>query len=226
MDSSSTDHHHSHGDYSHGSHRHHRHHHNKSTTRRVNFLDGVWAGFANLFNFMGRMRRSEYWWFFIFSVVFAVVCYFGFLIWLDYGEQILVEKYTYVGKAKMFPYEYKSYSIPVYIFIVLLFSAQVRRFHDVGMRAWVPYAKFLVFVALAWHVYRVAHAARSFDFNIGIIGWSLLLAFIALAGVIAYVACKDSEKERNRWGRSPKYRRKLYEELPPPPDMSRKRKKP
>ena len=40
-----------------------------------------------------------------------------------------------------------------------------------------------------------------------------------------YFRTKDSEKERNRWGRSPKYRRKLYEELPPPPDMSRKRKK-
>ena len=186
-------------------------------------MEGVWAGFSNLFNFKGRMRRSEYWWFFLFSVVFAVVTYLGFLIWLDSGEQILLQKYSSLDKTKMFPYEYKSYSIPVYIFILLLFSAQVRRFHDVGMKAWVPYAKFLVFIGLALHVYRVAHAARSFDIDLGIVGWVLLLAFIALAGVIAFVAFKDSEKERNQWGRSTKYRRKLNEELPPAPKASHRR---
>ena len=163
------------------------------------------------------MRRSEYWWFFLFSFLFAVGAYFGFLIWLDDGEQILIEKYNSVSNTKMFPYEYTSYSFPFYIFMALMFSAQVRRFHDVGMRAWVPYAKALVFVVLAWYVYRLTHQALSFDINLGIIGWLLLLAFFILAGIIAYVACKDSEKERNHWGRSPKYRRKIYEELPPPP---------
>lgn len=144
------------------------------------------------------------------------------LIWLDYGEQILSERYGMVDDYKMFPYEYTTFSWPVYILMALLFSAQVRRFHDMGLRAWVPYAKLLVFVILAFYYYRLTHSAHSFHVNVGIIGWLLLLAFFALAGAIAFMACKDSEKERNKWGRSPKYRRKIYEELPPPPDAPRK----
>lgn len=222
MESSSSDHRHStHGGHSHRSHRYR--HHNKSTTQKVNFFDGVWAGFSNLFNFTGRMRRSEYWWFFLFSILFAVGSYYGFLIWLDSGEQILMEKYNSVSSAKMFPYEYTSYSFPVYIFMAFMFSAQVRRFHDVGMRGWVPFAKALVFAVLAWYVYRLTHQAHSFDINLGVIGWLLLSVFFILAGIIAYVACKDSEKERNRWGKSSKYRRKIYEELPPPPKAPRRR---
>ena len=221
MDSSGSSHHHStYGERSQRAHRHRRH--NKSTTRRVNFLSGVWAGFANLFNFWGRMRRSEYWWFFLFSILFAIGSYLGMLIWLDSGEQILFEKYGMVDDYKMFPYEYTSLSWPFYVLMALLFSAQVRRFHDVGLYAWVPYAKLLVFAVLAFYLYRLAHAAHSFHFDLGVIGWLLLLAFFALAGVIAYTACKDSEKERNKWGRSPKYRRKIYEELPPPPNAPRR----
>lgn len=163
------------------------------------------------------MRRSEYWWFFAFSILFAVVSYIGFLIWEDYWEQIFFDRFRTVEGSQMFPYLYTTYTMPVYFFMGLIFSAQVRRFHDVGMRAWIPYAKAAVFVAFAWYVHHLTYSARSFDVNLGIIGWLMLLAFFPLAGVIAYVACKDSEKERNRYGRSPKYRRKIYEKLPPPP---------
>lgn len=195
---------------------------NTSTTRRVNFFDGVWAGFSNLFNFKERMRRSEYWWFFLFSILFAVVSFFGFLIWLDYWEQIYIERFRVLEAKMMFPFWYTTYSMPVYFFMGLMFSAQVRRFHDVGKWTWIPYAKTLVFVVLAWHVHRLSHAVHSFDFKLDLIGWLLLLTFFVLAGVIAYVACKDSEKERNRFGVSPKYRRKIYEDLPPPPPAPKK----
>lgn len=201
---------------------HHRHHHDKSTTKRVNFFEGVWAGFSGLLNFKGRMRRSEYWWFFAFSLIVGVVAYFGFLTWQDEWEQTFFERFQTVESWRMFPYVYTTYTMPVYFVVGLLFSAQVRRFHDVGKRAWIPFIKTGVFVLLAWYVYRLTHAAVSFDINLGVIGWLLLIAYVALAIVIAVVACIDSEKERNRYGKSSKYRRKIYENLPPPPSAPKR----
>lgn len=189
----------------------------KSTTRRANFFDGVWTGFAYMFNFKERIRRSEYWWFFLFSVLFTIVTYFGFLVWEDYMEQVMIERYGYAPPEKMFPKLYLTYSLPCYIFIAFVFSAQVKRFHDVGKRAWLPYAKTAVFAVLAAYLYSITHVVGSFNVNLGFLGWVLLIAYIALAIAIAVVACQDSEKNTNRYGKSPKYRRKIYEKLPPPP---------
>lgn len=194
----------------------------KSTTRRVNFFDGVWAGFAFMFNFQGRMRRSEYWWFFLFSVLFSIVTYFGFLVWEDYMEQMMIERFQYAESWRLFPYLYTTYSLPCYILIAFIFSAQVKRFHDVGMKAWLPYAKTAVFALFAAYLWQITHAINSFDVSLGFIGWVLLLAYLALAVAVAVIACRDSEKGPNKYGKSPKYRRKIYEKLPPPPPAPKK----
>ena len=112
--------------------------------------------------------------------------------------------------------------MPCYIFIAFIFSAQVRRFHDAGIKARLPYGKTAAFVLLAAYLWIITHSVNSFDVSMGFIGWVLLLAYLGLAVAVAVIACRDSEKGSNKYGISPKYRRKIYEKLPPPPPAPKK----
>ena len=112
--------------------------------------------------------------------------------------------------------------MPCYILVAFIFSAQVKRFHDVGIKAWLPYGKTAAFVLLASYLWMITHSANSFDVSLGFLGWLLLLAYLGLAVAVAVIACRDSEKGPNKYGKSPKYRRKIYETLPPPPPAPKK----
>ena len=193
----------------HHSHSHHHHHHSRNKIKKVSAWEGASNGLFNLLNFKGRMRRSEYWWFFGAAILLSVIVFFGFIAWEDSVVQDWVERQKVYTANDLFPYVIKRWTFPFYILIGLLFAAQVRRFHDIGHRAWLPVFKVLAFVVFAYSYNKAAYAVNSLTPDLDVIGWTALVLYIAAAITIAYIATQDSEKEKNRYGVSPKYRRKL-----------------
>ena len=191
-------------------HSHHHHHsHSRNKIKKVGAWEGASTGLFNLVNFTGRMRRSEYWWFFAAAILLSIVVFVGFIAWEDSVVQDWVEKQRDYSAKDLFPYVLKRWTIPFYILMGLLFAAQVRRFHDIGHRAWLPIFKLLVFILFAYSYNKAAVAAQSLLPDLDVMGWTALVLYIAAAITIAYIATQDSEKEKNRYGVSPKYRRKL-----------------
>jgi uncharacterized membrane protein YhaH (DUF805 family) len=82
-----------------------------SKTIIMNFIEAIKSVFTNFANFNGRARRSEYWWFFLFSLIVRVPI------------SLLL----------------KSTAIDAVIGIGLLIpsiAVGVRRMHDVGKSGW------------------------------------------------------------------------------------------
>ena len=79
--------------------------------------------------FSGRSRRSEYWYFVLFNVIFAIVA-----IFLDklFGTNFTIN--TISGPAKV-PY---GYFYLLYFLAVLIpsLAVAVRRLHDIGKSGW------------------------------------------------------------------------------------------
>ncbi len=185
----------------------------RKPTDRTSFIEGALVGASNVFVFSGRMRRSDYWWFLLFCVISCVVAFFGFLAWMDYMYQRFEELQTTLTVHQLFPYRFTAFTMPVYLFLILIFTAQARRIHDIGMMAWVPVVKAFFFVGFVSIYYNLAIDYDTFFPPLGWQGWLLFLGYLSLALYMAILACKDSEKERNQYGESPKYRRKLEDNL-------------
>jgi len=87
----------------------------------MGFGQAVASAFANYFNFSGRSRRSEYWYFSLFLVILAIAA-----ILID----TFVLGYAYpdtIGPA------YIVYALAV---IIPSLSVSVRRLHDIGRTGW------------------------------------------------------------------------------------------
>jgi uncharacterized membrane protein YhaH (DUF805 family) len=87
------------------------------------------SAFRNYAVFSGRSRRSEYWYFVLFNVIFAIAAMF-----LDklLGTNFSID--TISGPVKL-PY---GYFYLVYLLVVLVpsLAVVVRRLHDVGKSGW------------------------------------------------------------------------------------------
>lgn len=185
----------------------------RKPTDKTTFIEGALLGASNVFVFSERMRRSDYWWFFLFSIICCLVAFFGFLAWMDYMYQRFEELQTTLTPHQLFPYRFTAFTMPIYLFMILIFTAQARRLHDIGRKAWLPILKTLCFAAFI-SVYKVfAIELDTFFPPLGWLGWLFFLSYLVLAVYMAVLACKDSQRERNKYGESPKYRRKLEDNL-------------
>ena len=90
------------------------------------FMVICWV-FGNYFNFHGRARRSEYWWFYLLSMVVAITA-------LIFDTQ------------NSLPYFTMLYLI---IFITPSLSLQTRRLHDTNKSAWLLLLYFVPLINIA-----------------------------------------------------------------------------
>jgi uncharacterized membrane protein YhaH (DUF805 family) len=86
----------------------------------MNFIDAVKKCIKNYANFNGRARRSEFWWFYLFTVILSIVATVIDTTILNKGVQDIGIVNTTVSLAFLLP------SI----------GAGVRRVHDVGKSGW------------------------------------------------------------------------------------------
>ena len=94
-------------------------------------------------NFSGRSTRSEYWYFVLFNVIFAIVAMF-----LDklFGTTFSINT---IGGTSRLPY---GYFYLLYLLVVLIpsLAVAVRRLHDVGKSGWFFLICFIPIIGSIW----------------------------------------------------------------------------
>lgn len=94
----------------------------------------------NYAKFSGRARRSEYWYFVVFNVLFAILAmiidnFLGTTIEIGYGV------------ALPYGYVYIAYILAVFIPGI---AVAVRRLHDVGKSGWMLLVSLIPLIGVIW----------------------------------------------------------------------------
>jgi len=130
----------------------------------------------NALNFSGRARRTEFWMFVLFNMIFAIAAtlldrLFGTTIG---GSTSALDYNPYGGSSfGVFSLLGLGWIYTIYSLAVLIpgFAVGIRRLHDIGKS-----------------------------------GWSCLISLIPLVGIFILLVwfCKDSQAGENKWGANPK----------------------
>ena len=89
--------------------------------------------------FSGRARRTEYWMFYLFSVIFSIVA-----IILDIVLGTVLEELGIVG---VFGIVYSLFALAIFLPSL---AVTVRRLHDVGKSGWWFFISFVPFIGGLW----------------------------------------------------------------------------
>ena len=148
----------------------------------MSFGEAIKSVFSKYATFSGRARRSEYWYFVLFNVLFML------------GFALIARVFP---EAKFLTYLYLVYSLAI---VIPSLAVGVRRLHDIGKRGWNMFI--LLIVALLNSSITVL-GKSSLKIGSGVL---LILSIIALALTVLIVVwlCKDSQPGENKWGPNPK----------------------
>lgn len=192
----------------------------------MKFWDAVKTCFRKYFDFKGRARRSEYWWFVLFtgivctvwSFLSVLISVFG-LIWLD--AQAVSESTVIVTILA-------TMLIPMLFLIIPQYAAITRRLHDTGRSGWWVVLSLVVGFAylgayikalmpiwdqidqMAGSTLGITQAqviANTFHASpaLGVLLCILMLASIAITITMLVFEVQDSHEGTNQYGPSPKY---------------------
>lgn len=172
-------------------------------------MPGLWqaieGGFKNLFNFGGRMRRSEYWMF----IAAVCVLYAGICLGCYYLVEAVPEPdEPTMSESPKWLSVITAVLMAIIFFVIPLFcllGATVRRLHDTGrsgLLAWLTFASVAIGAA-----YLVIDMMRNDYQDPGDwVVWCVLGTCVLI--IVTVVFClKDSEKGPNQYGGSPKWER-------------------
>lgn len=175
---------------------------NKTALPQVGFATAVKNGFKNLFNFKGRIRRSEYWWYALVATIIGAAWLVGFF-------KVLEE--TEIKGIPFFLLGLLWLCLPVFLFM----SAQVRRLHDTGKSGILPWVSYIIYfggylalIATSYYLAKnpaIIDNANDDDAIVSIFTFGLLI-FLALQFAIFILALFDSDPDTNKYGPSPKYK--------------------
>ena len=112
--------------------------------KKVGFGKAIKICFAKYFDFKGRARRSEYWYFFLFVILVSFVLAF-------------IEGF-YAGYTGQLDFEQSVFANIFYLFVLIpSIAVSVRRLHDIGRTGWwflisfIPIAGSIIL--LIWHCF-------------------------------------------------------------------------
>ena len=181
---------------------------NVKTLPQVGFVEATKNGFKNLFNFKGRIRRSEYWWFM--SVVVTIWLVIVLLFWetASFWHKPIKE----LQNAEIILCLVSCVVFGV-IPVLLSISSQVRRFHDIGKNSLLPVlagvawlSSVISFVALLASEWIYIHEDLIPNDQVGIeVFMVLFFISIIMMFVILFYTVRDSDRDANKYGASPKY---------------------
>ena len=177
-------------------------------TTRMGFVEAVKTCLKKSFVFAGRARRSEFWWWTLFSFIL------GFIV--SFVADVIPEDNLLLSLI---------FSFGLLIFAVYLgiasFAVSTRRLHDIGRSGWW-YGASLIF-GLVWSVWMVvkilglvsgmdiAHVdteSDAFAFTVLKELWAVILIpyilYISYSIVLLVWYCRDSQPGTNKYGENPK----------------------
>ncbi len=148
---------------------------NYTATPKMDFITAVKTCFNKYICFTGRARRSEYWWFWLFTFLLSMVT-----SWIS---------------------DWVNYAVSLAVFLPSL-AVQVRRLHDTGRSGWLllaPYGLLLLGAVITG-----IGAGVEVGF-LAILGSIVMFAGVCGFIWILILTIYDSNPEPNRYGASPKY---------------------
>ena len=112
----------------------------------------VGSVYANMFNFSGRARRAEYWWFFVFVIIMSFVMQGALVFWLMSNPEFAVAfrseaaMQTVIKQYQSDILRYSGYYFVGTIFLYWLpqLAVTVRRLHDTGRSGWWMFKPFII----------------------------------------------------------------------------------
>ncbi|MBQ2187578.1 MAG: DUF805 domain-containing protein [Bacteroidales bacterium] len=143
----------------------------------MNFEEAIKSAFSNYFKFSGRARRSEYWYFYLFNFIVAIV----------------LSIFTITNKDLKILSDIWS--------LIILFPSlalTVRRLHDIGKSGWYVLLFMLVIILCGFLMFMAG------DNDLMVVAAIEIL--LMLASIIVFIVwmCKDSQPGENKWGPNPK----------------------
>ena len=161
----------------------------------MGFGEAIKICFSKYFTFSGRARRSEYWWFYLFTILLSIVAGI-FDGMLGFGSEDL----GILG------------TIATLITIIPSLSAQVRRLHDTGRSGWWIGGALIAVIIFVLGIVGAAGisgldgtGADAFGGPVGIFMVIFIIAFIIYGIAMLVFMCQDSHEGDNKYGPSPKY---------------------
>ena len=156
----------------------------------MDFMEAVKTCLSKYFDFKGRARRSEYWWFYLFTIIGSIIT--GIIDAIIFG----VESAANGGVISLI------FSLAV---IIPTISAAARRLHDTNRSGWwqlLPLTPLLILILAGVMIAAAGGSAGSASAVLIVVGVIAMLATIIL--LIVWLAT-DGHKTDNRFGPSPKY---------------------
>ncbi len=165
----------------------------------MGFWEAVKECWRNKFDFGGRARRSEYWW-------FQLAIVLGYLLLI--AIPILIE--TGLGFSNSSSSTVLSV-VGIALFIILViflfvigiasFAALTRRLHDTNRSGWWIGSLFLCNLLVRF----LSFDGPEFVHHNRVIFIGICLASLVVSIIVLVFSCLDSDKEENDYGPSPKY---------------------
>ncbi len=175
---------------------------------RMGFFEAVKTCLKKSFVFKGRARRSEYWWWTLFSAIFGIVV------------PLPAEEISEDNLLLMVFYTLGVLALCAYLGIAN-FAVATRRLHDIGRSGWW-YGATLIF-GVVWGVWMVVKMVgvisgmnldnvdvESDAFALTVVKemWAVVvipyIIYIAYSILLLVWYCKDSQPGANKYGENPK----------------------
>ena len=173
------------------------------------FWTAVKTCFKKYFDFKGRARRSEYWWFILFIFIISIVwslIYMYFLMTIEPFNDTLAFS-TYLKTTGLM-------ILPMLFLVIPQWAVLTRRLHDSGHSGWwvvaslaVSFIYMIVYYSMMYQVYKNIENMEYTPVSLPLTIISVILALAVLViGIILLVfTIQDSKREENKYGPSPKY---------------------
>ena len=178
------------------------------------FWTAVKTCFKKYFDFKGRARRSEYWWFILFGFIVYFVWAFLTAFLLALGIEGLGRSDVMVGSPIMAFFTTSGIiMLPILFLVIPMYSALTRRLHDTGRSGWWVVASLALSIVYSvtyfYMFYQMISSRRDmmegFSSPLMIVILILALASMALGIALLVFSVMDSQPHENKYGPSPKY---------------------
>ena len=181
-------------------------------TPMMPFWEAVKTCFRKYFNFKGRARRSEYWWFILFECIVAFVWAFLCGIVMTAVIESMIRNQSMEDPLKTMLIWAGVLVLPMLFFIIPQYAAMTRRIHDSGHSGWWVLASFIASMGyLAFYcgvlMPKLIEGGEDVLSSPGLWVVAALFGLISTAlGIVLLVfTIQDSEPKENKYGPSPKY---------------------
>lgn len=187
----------------------------------MSFGEAIKTCFKKYFDFKGRARRSEYWWFILFEVLVTMV-------WMIVSSVLVAflsatQNFGQGSVTELLTVTLSVVLLPLLVFVIPQYAATTRRLHDTGHSGWWVVLSLVVgAIYLFMYIYVIIPVMASISYDsdpqsmtmfedmMSSSGMFIAVSICSMAsmiiGIVIFIfTLLDSQRGANKYGPSPKY---------------------